>query len=187
MARLRAWCASPLFKPTRGAPAHVGVRGPVDHEQGAFDTADFPQGPPPARSGAGTRRACAGAGSAAWSRPPWWPPPAGCPPQLRSIKVHVHLAADQRAQALRDARAFEHVEALRGQVPDARDERVAEDRARGEDMVGEAARVGVLFADAPPGLVHQEPIEDVGRFVDGGRDGLGGERGEPVGDVRVQP
>ena len=50
--------------------------------------------------------------------------------------------------------------------------RVAEDRARGEDMVGEAARVGVLFADAPPGLVHQEPVEDVGGFVDGGRDGL---------------
>ena len=64
--------------------------------------------------------------------------------------------------------------------------RVAEDRARGEDMVGEAARVGVLLADAPPGLVHQESVEDVGGFVDGGGDGLGGERGEPVGDVRVR-
>ena len=51
-----------------------------------------------------------------------------------------------------------------------------EDRAGGEDVVGEAARVGVLLADPPPGLVHQEPVEDVGRFVDGGRDGLGGER-----------
>ena len=79
-----------------------------------------------------------------------------------------------------------HVEALRGQVSNARDERVAEDRAGGEDMVGEAARVGVLFADAPPGLIHQEPVEDVGRFVDGGRDGLGGERGEPAGDARVR-
>ena len=38
-----------------------------------------------------------------------------------------------------------------------------------------------VFADAPPGLVHQEPVENVGRFVDGGRDGLGGERREPVG------
>ena len=55
-----------------------------------------------------------------------------------------------------------------------------------EDMVGEAARIGVLFADALPGLVHQEPVEDVGGFVDGGRDGLRGERGEPVGDVRVR-
>ena len=101
-------------------------------------------------------------------------------------RADAHLAADQRAQALRDARAFEHVEALRGQVPNARDERVAEDRARGEDVVGEPAGVGVLLADAPPGLVHQKPVEDVGRFVDGGRDGLGGERGEPVGDVRVR-
>ena len=79
------------------------------------------------------------------------------------------------------------VSGVKPKPPDvARDERVAEDRARGEDMVGEAARVGVLFADAPPGLVHQEPVEDVGRFVDGGRDGLGGERGESVGDVRVR-
>ena len=91
-------------------------------------------------------------------------------------QVNVHLAADQRAQALRNPRAFEHVKT---QVPDARDERVAADRAGGEDVVGEAAGVGVLLADAPPGLVHQEPVEDVGRFVDGGRDGLGGERDSP--------
>ena len=101
-------------------------------------------------------------------------------------QVRVHLAADQWPQVLRDAGAFEHVQPLRRQVADARDERVAEDRARGEDMVGEAARVGVLLADAPPGLVHQKPVEDVGGFVDGGGDGLGGERGEPVGDVRVR-
>ena len=55
-------------------------------------------------------------------------------------QVDVHLAADQRAQELRDARAVEHVESLRRQVPDARDEGVAEDRARGEDVVGESAR-----------------------------------------------
>ena len=54
------------------------------------------------------------------------------------------------------------------------------------DVVGESARVGVLFADALPGLVQQEPVEDVGGLVDGGRDGLGGERGEAVGDVRVR-
>ena len=44
------------------------------------------------------------------------------------------VAADQRAQELRDARAVEDVEALRRQVPDARDEGVAEDRAGGEDV-----------------------------------------------------
>ena len=64
--------------------------------------------------------------------------------------------------------------------------RISQHPGRPPTMVGEAARVGVLFADAPPGLVHQEPVEDVGGFVDGGRDGLRGERGEPVGDVRVR-
>ena len=82
-------------------------------------------------------------------------------------QVRVHLAADQWPEQLRDTGAFEHVQPLRRQVPDARDERVAEDRARGEDMVGEATGIGVLFADAPPGLVHQESVEDVGGFVDG--------------------
>ena len=33
-----------LVQADLGAPAHVGVRGPVDHEQGAFDAPDFPQG-----------------------------------------------------------------------------------------------------------------------------------------------
>ena len=33
-----------LVQSDLGAPAHVGVRGPVDHEQRAFDAADFPQG-----------------------------------------------------------------------------------------------------------------------------------------------
>ena len=56
------------------------------------------------------------------------------------------------AQVLRDARAFRTRRALRGQITDARDERVAEDRARGEGAVGKPVRVGVLFADAPPGL-----------------------------------
>ena len=61
--------------------------------------------------------------------------------EIRNIRpvavdqVHVHLAADQRAQVLRDARAVEHMAAFGRQVADARDERVAEERARGEDMV----------------------------------------------------
>ena len=105
--------------------------------------------------------------------------------QFLSIRSAFTLPPTSWPELLRDTGAFEHVQ-LRRQVPDARDERVAEDRARGEDMVGEATRIGVLFADAPPGLVHQESVEDVGGFVDGGGDGLGGERGEPVGDVRVR-
>ena len=58
------------------------------------------------------------------------------------------------------------VEQFRRQIPDAWDERVTEDRARCEDMVGEAPRVGVLLADAPARLVHQETAEDVGCGTD---------------------
>lgn len=43
MARLRVVRLA-LVQADLGAPAHVGVRGPVDHEQGAFDATDFPQG-----------------------------------------------------------------------------------------------------------------------------------------------
>ena len=32
-----------LVQADQGAPAHVGVRRPLDHEQGAFNAADFPQ------------------------------------------------------------------------------------------------------------------------------------------------
>ena len=57
----------------------------------------------------------------------------------------VDLAADQRAQELRDARAVEDVRAASTAGPGcAGQEGVAEDRARGEDVVGGAARVSVL-------------------------------------------
>ena len=103
--------------------------------------------------------------------------------QLRSIRFHVHLAADQRAQALRDARAFEHVEGVSRAGPGcAGRTRSRGSRTRRKTWSVKPARVGVLFADAPPGLVHQEPVEDVGRFVDGGRNGLDGERRVPVGE-----
>ena len=136
-----------------GPPAHVGVRDPVDHEQRAFDAADFPQG--------GRQFVLAGIGGELaqdLARPHGPGGHGGRHAQdVRPVpvdQVRVHLAADQWAQVLRDAGAFEHVKPFRRQIPDARDERVTENRARCEDRVGEAARVGVLFADAPPGLVH---------------------------------
>ena len=47
------------------SPAQAGVRGPVDHEQEAFDAADFPQGGRQLVLARIVRRACAGSGSAA--------------------------------------------------------------------------------------------------------------------------
>ena len=104
MARLRAWCASPLFKPTWTRPSHPGVGGPVDHEQGAFDAADLPQGGRQlvlARVRGELAQDLAG---------PHGPGGHGGrdAQDVRPIpvdQVHVDLAADQRAQELRDARA----------------------------------------------------------------------------------
>lgn len=65
------------------------------------------------------------------------------------------------------------------------DEPITEQGCDGEDMVGETAGVGVLLADAPPRPGHQQPVEDVERFVDRSRDGLGCEGSEPVRDMGV--
>ena len=73
--------------------------------------------------------------------------------QFLSIRSTFTLPPTRRRKVLRDARAFEPVEPFRRQTPDAWDELVTEDRARCEDMVGEAPRVGVLLADAPARLV----------------------------------
>ena len=65
------------------SPAQAGVRGPVDHEQGAFHAADFPQGGRQlvlARIGGELAQDLARPHG---SRRPWWPPRAGCPPSCR--------------------------------------------------------------------------------------------------------
>ena len=65
------------------SPAQAGVRGPVDHEQGAFDAADFPQGGRQlvlARIGGELAQDLARPHG---SRRPGWPPRAGCPPSCR--------------------------------------------------------------------------------------------------------
>ena len=74
---------------------------------------------------------------------------------------------------------------FRWQVPDARDEPIAEQGCGGEDMIGETAGVGVLLSDAPPGPGHQQPVENVGRIVDRGRDCLRCEGSEPVRDMGI--
>ena len=110
-------------------PSHAGVGGPVDHEQGAFDAADLPQGGRQlvlarvrgelAQDLAGPQRPGGHGGRDAQDVRP-----------VPVDQVHVHLAAEQRAQELRDAGAVEDVEPLRRQVPDARDEGVSRGSSR---------------------------------------------------------
>ena len=91
------------------------------------------------------------------------PPPAGCPPSSGRGSRSLHLAADQRVQALRDARVLEHVEALRGQAPGSARRTRSRGRARGADVVGKAAGVGRTVR---PG--HRPPSGTVAISSDGG-------------------
>ena len=108
------------------------------------------------------------------------------PEDVRPVP-HDHILPDfvagQSDQGLRNASGLEDVQPFRRQVPDTGYEAITEQGCDGEDMVGETAGVGVLLADAPPSPGHQQPVEDVGRFVDRGRDGLGCEGSEPVRDM----
>ena len=61
---------------------------------------------------------------------------------------------------------------FRRRVSDARNEAIAEQGCDGEDMAGETARMSELPSDVPPSPGHQQPIENMERFVDRGRDCL---------------
>jgi len=71
------------------------------------------------------------------------------------------------------------------QVADTRDESEPEQRGHSKDVIGEAASVGILLCDLAPCLVHQQTVQDIGRFAHGGRNVLGGEGSELVGDMGV--
>ena len=82
-------------------------------------------------------------------------------------QVHVQLAADQRAQALRDARACEHVEALRGQVPDARAPGRLPRRRRTPGAAPDRAPEGPADRD-PSDASRRDPRREVGELARGG-------------------
>ena len=52
-------------------------------------------------------------------------------------------------------------------------------------MIGKSAGVGKLFAHAPPSICHQQPVENVGCFAYGCRNGLDRERRELVRNMGV--
>ncbi len=96
-----------------------------------------------------------------------------------------HLARDHRRQGRRRGRVVEHVEPLVGQITDARREAEPQKRAKREDVVGEAASVGVMLPERCARLVLKQAVEHIWRFRRGGGNCLDVERGEPVGDVGV--
>jgi hypothetical protein len=95
------------------------------------------------------------------------------------------FAADWALWFLGGAGWFEDIEPLGGQILDAGNELEAQESSDGEDMVGEAADVGILLFDIATGLVHQQTIKDVVGFADRRWNGLGGEGPELIRDVGI--
>ena len=170
-----------LVQAGAGTALHIGVEQPAHDEQRSFHPSGFAES-----NGqfvlVGIRgelsQQLAGRKNAAGQ--------GGRNPQDVRPVPHDHvlpvLGAGQSGQRFRNAPGFEHMEPFRRQVPNARDEPVAEQGCDSEEVAGEAARVSVLLADAPSGPGHQQLVEDNGRFVDGGQDGLCCEGSEPVRD-----
>ena len=176
-----------MFRPVQagvGPALHVGVEQPVDDEERSIDPSDFAESDGQfvlsgirgelAQQLAG-RKDAAGQGG-------------GNPQDVRPV-AHDHFLQDfvagQSGQGFRNASELEDMQPFRRQVPDAGDEPIAGQGCDGEDMIGETAGVGVLLTDAPPSPGHQQPVENIGRFIDRGRDGLRCEGSEPVRDMDI--
>ena len=139
-----------------GTSLHVGVEQPIDDEECPLDPSDFPQGHGQLvlpRIGsklpqqlAWGHDACEHGRRAAQDIRP-----------VCRDEAFLDLAADQPLQLFWAGRRVEEVEPLGWQISDARDELEAQKRGDGEDMVGEAASVGILFADFWPASVISRP------------------------------
>ena len=132
-----------------GPALHIGVEEPVDDEERSFDPSDFTESDSQfvlARIGRELSQQLAGRKSAAGQ--------GGRNPHHVRPVPHDHVlpyfVAGQSGQGFGNASGLEDMQPFRRQVPDARDEPVAEQGCDGEDMAGETAGVGVLLADAPP-------------------------------------
>jgi hypothetical protein len=79
---------------------------------------------------------------------------AGCQASSRN-EGFFDLPPDQPFKLLGASRWIEEIQALGRQVSDAWDELEAQEGGDGEDMVGEAASVGILFADFLASVGHQ--------------------------------
>ncbi|EYB80002.1 hypothetical protein KPB2_5308 [Klebsiella pneumoniae Kb677] len=128
-----------FVEPDLGTPLEFGIQNPVDHEQGALDATDFPQG---CRELVLPRIGGEFPQNLAWRDGPG-SNGGGDAQDVGPIALDhglVDLSADQRSQVRRGGRRIERVEPFGWQVADARSEPVAENGTCGKDVIGEAAR-----------------------------------------------
>src|SRR3546814_7967194 len=72
------------------------------------------------------------------------------------------LTSDQRSHIGRRRVGREGIESFLREIADTGGEPVAEQGAGGEHMIGEAARVGKMLANAAARVIHEQPVQDIG-------------------------
>ena len=173
-----------LVEPNLGTALQIGIQNPVDHEQGPLDATDLAQGCGQfVLPWIGGELAQNLAGRDAPGRDG-----GGDAQDIGPVALDhglIDFSADHGPQVGRGGRWIERIEPLGRQIADAGREPVAENGARGEDMIGEAARVGELLADMAAGVVHEQAVEDVRGFARRRGDHLGCKRRVLVRDVTV--
>src|SRR3546814_1199067 len=82
-------------------------------------------------------------------------------------------SSDLRSHIGRRRVGREGIESFLREIADTGGEPVAEQGAGGEHMIGEAARVGKMLANAAARVIHEQPVQDIGSLADRCRDHLG--------------
>ena len=100
--------------------------------------------------------------------------------------LDVERDANHRRESVIGGLALGDVQLGVAQVADARGEAEAQQVHQGEDMIGEARRVGVVLLDPQIAVVVQQAIKHVGRIAYPDVDHLSAKWGVLVGDVGVE-
>src|SRR5229473_4631449 len=100
-------------------------------------------------------------------------PTSSTPAANRSTRRYGSGARHQRGELGRHRHARQYIESLFLQVADARRKAEAQQPAHGEDVIGEAAGVGVVLVNDEATLVTEQSVEDIGRLVSGRGDHVG--------------
>lgn len=100
--------------------------------------------------------------------------------------LDVQGAADQWAQRRVALHALRHIQLGFAEVTDTRREAEAQQMHQGEDVIGEAGRVGVVLLDPQVGLVVQQTVEHIGGVAHTDIHHAGAERRVLVGDMGVK-
>lgn len=100
--------------------------------------------------------------------------------------IRVDKPTDKRGEDWRRKNAGKREQPPIFDIPQSRGKLEAQQVAKGEHVVGGAARIGVMLLDPKAALVVQQAIEDIRRLARGRGDDLGVIRAERIGNMGVE-